>query len=50
MLKRFFSLSLATLFLAGTAASLTACNTVEGAGKDMQQGGKAISNEAERNK
>ncbi|MGZ3236545.1 MAG: entericidin A/B family lipoprotein [Burkholderiaceae bacterium] len=50
MLKRFFSLFLATVFLVGTAASLTACNTVEGAGKDMQQGGKAISNEAQKDK
>ncbi len=50
MIKKFFSLILATAFLAGTAVSLTGCNTVEGAGKDMQQGGKAISNEAQRDK
>lgn len=50
MLKRIFSLLLATSFLVGAAASLTGCNTVEGAGKDMQQGGKAISNEAQKDK
>ena len=36
----------ATLFLAGAAATLTGCNTVAGAGKDIQQGGKAIKDEA----
>ncbi|MGZ3158531.1 MAG: entericidin A/B family lipoprotein [Burkholderiaceae bacterium] len=50
MSKRFFSLLLAAAFLAGTAVLLTGCNTVEGAGKDMQQGGKAISNEAQKDK
>jgi len=46
MIKRIFVLLLATLFLAGAAATLTGCNTVEGAGKDIQQGGKAIKDEA----
>ena len=46
MIKRIFALLLATLFLAGAVATLTGCNTVEGAGKDIQQGGKAIRNEA----
>jgi entericidin B len=50
MIKRFFALLMATVFIAGTAASLTGCNTVEGAGKDMQQGGQAISNKANENK
>lgn len=50
MIKKVCSLLLATIFLAGTAVSLTACNTIEGAGKDMQQGGKAISNEAQKDK
>ncbi len=50
MLKNIFSLLLATIFLAGTAATLTGCNTVEGAGKDIQQGGKAIKDEAKEHK
>ena len=29
------------------AAALSACNTVKGAGKDIQTGGKAITNEAQ---
>ena len=37
---------LTTLFLAGTIATLTGCNTVEGAGKDIEKGGKAIKDEA----
>ncbi|WP_084627775.1 entericidin A/B family lipoprotein [Elstera litoralis] len=39
-------LLLATL-LAGTAL-LAACNTVAGAGQDMQQGGKAIEKSADK--
>jgi len=50
MIKRIFALLLATLFLAGTAATLTGCNTVEGAGKDIQSGGKAIKDEATEHK
>ena len=50
MIKRFSMFLLTTLFLAGTAATLTGCNTVEGAGKDIQQGGKAITDEANEHK
>jgi entericidin B len=50
MMKRFFALLMATVFMAGTAVSLTGCNTMEGAGKDMQQGGKAVSDKANENK
>lgn len=50
MIKRIFSLLLVSSFLAAAVASLTGCNTVEGAGKDMQSGGKAISNEAQKDK
>ena len=46
MLKKTFALMLTTLFLAGTIATLTGCNTVEGAGKDIEKGGKAIKDEA----
>ena len=50
MIKRIFALMLATAFLAGTAVTLTGCNTVEGAGKDIQSGGKAIKDEANEHK
>lgn len=46
MIKRLFALLLTTLFLAGTVATLSGCNTVEGAGKDIEKGGKAIKDEA----
>ena len=46
MLKRIFSSLLAALFIAGFFGSLAGCNTVEGAGKDIEQGGRAIKNEA----
>ena len=29
---------------------LTACNTMEGAGKDMERGGEKLQNSADRNK
>lgn len=50
MIKKLFSSLLAVLFLAGLFGSIAACNTVEGAGKDIQQGGKAIKDEARENK
>lgn len=46
MIKRFRSPLLAALFLAGSLGTLAGCNTVEGAGKDIEQGGRAIKNEA----
>ncbi len=46
MIKRIIVSLLATLFQAGAAATLTGCNTMEGAGKDIQKGGKAIKDEA----
>ena len=36
--------------LTGTAALVSACNTTEGAGKDISKAGHAISNEAEEHK
>jgi entericidin B len=50
MIKRIFVPLLAALFLLGTIATLSACNTVEGAGKDIEQGGKAIKDEASEHK
>ena len=40
-----------TLFLVSSAgAMLSACNTTRGVGEDMQSGGAALSNSAEKNK
>jgi predicted small secreted protein len=50
MLKRIFALLLTTLFLAGPTVILTACNTMEGAGKDIQKGGEEIKEEAREHK
>jgi len=50
MIKRIFALLLTTLFLAVPTVTLTACNTVEGAGKDIQKGGEAIKEEAQEHK
>ena len=50
MIKRLFAPLLATLFLAGVFGTLAGCNTMEGAGKDIQQGGKAITDEAKEQK
>jgi len=41
---------LAALFFTGLLAVLPGCNTFEGAGKDIEQGGKAIKEEARENK
>lgn len=46
MIRKIFVPLLAVLFLAGNAVVLTACNTVEGAGKDIQKGGQEIKDEA----
>jgi entericidin B len=35
------------LFALALAAGLTACNTIEGVGEDVEAGGEAISNTAE---
>lgn len=50
MFKRIFVQLLATLFLVSTIATLTGCNTMEGAGKDIEKGGKAIKDEANEHK
>ncbi len=46
MIKRVFTALLATLFLAGAFGTLAGCNTLAGAGQDIEQGGKAIKDEA----
>jgi entericidin B len=50
MTKRIATIVLFALTLAGAASILSACNTMEGAGKDVQQGGKSIENSAKSNK
>jgi predicted small secreted protein len=46
MIKRILTALFAAVFFAGFLGTLAGCNTVEGAGKDIEQGGKAIKNEA----
>jgi entericidin B len=48
--KRIATIALFVLTLAGAASMLSACNTMEGAGQDIQRGGKALEDSAERNK
>lgn len=50
MIKRIFSLLLSTILLAGLAATVTGCNTMAGAGKDIEKGGGAIKDEANEHK
>ena len=50
MIKKTFVSLLATLFFASTIAVLTGCNTIAGAGKDVEQGGKAVKDEANEHK
>ena len=46
MFKKIFVPLLAAAFLFGSLGALTGCNTIEGAGKDIEKGGKAIKDEA----
>ena len=49
-MKKYF-LSIFTLILTGAfVLSISACNTVDGVGKDMQKGGKELSEEAKEHK
>jgi predicted small secreted protein len=41
---------LATVLLLGLVGLVQACNTVEGAGKDVKSAGQGIENSADRNK
>ena len=50
MYKKTIASLVATLFLAGTLATLTGCNTMEGAGKDIEKGGEKIKEEAQEHK
>jgi predicted small secreted protein len=50
MVKKFLAPLMAAVFLAGAFGTLAGCNTIEGAGKDVEQGGKAIKDEAREHK
>ncbi|MCK9382342.1 MAG: entericidin A/B family lipoprotein [Sulfuritalea sp.] len=50
MFNKMLTSLLAALFVAGLFGTVAGCNTVEGAGKDIQQGGAAIRNEANEHK
>lgn len=50
MVKRSVVSLVAAVFIAGFVGVLAGCNTIEGAGKDIEQGGKAIKNEAREQK
>ncbi|HMA32148.1 MAG TPA: entericidin A/B family lipoprotein [Casimicrobiaceae bacterium] len=41
---------LAAMFVVGFSGALAGCNTMAGAGKDIQQGGQSIQNEANEHK
>lgn len=46
MFKRTCATVLAAVFFLGLGVTLSACNTIAGAGADIQAGGKAIKDEA----
>jgi len=46
MIKRIFASLLAALFFVSTFGTIAGCNTMAGAGQDIEQGGKAIKDEA----
>ena len=50
MIRKLIASLLATLFITGVFGTLAGCNTVEGAGKDIQRGGEAIKDEAREHK
>jgi len=50
MITKIFAPLLAALFLAGVFGSISGCNTMAGAGADVEQGGKAIKDEANEHK
>jgi predicted small secreted protein len=50
MFKKLVTSTIATAFIAGVFATLTGCNTVQGAGKDIERGGEKIQKEAAEHK
>ena len=49
-MKRLIALALAATFTLPSFALLSGCNTMEGAGQDVQAGGAKIKEEARENK
>jgi entericidin B len=49
-MKQIFLPLLAMVFAASLLGTIVGCNTIEGAGTDIQQGGKAIKDEAREQK
>jgi len=50
MIKKLFASLLAAFFLVGMSFTLVGCNTMEGVGKDIEAGGKAVKNEARKSR
>jgi len=50
MMNKMLTSLLAALFLAGLFGTVAGCNTVAGAGQDIEQGGRALKNEANEHK
>jgi entericidin B len=48
--KKLIAQLLAVAFVTGLFGSLAGCNTVEGAGKDIEKGGRALKEEAREHK
>ena len=49
MFKKIVSMLFASMFLVSLFA-ITACNTIHGAGQDIEKGGEKIKNEADEHK
>ena len=50
MLKKLVSSALAATFIAAAFATLTGCNTIQGAGKDVERAGEKVQQEATEHK
>lgn len=50
MFKNTFVSLLTAFFIIGTAISISGCNTIAGAGQDIEKGGKAVKDEANEHK
>lgn len=50
MFKRSVASLFSAVLIAGFVGVFAGCNTIEGAGKDIEQGGKAIKDEAREQK
>ena len=50
MAKKLISTLIASAFVAGAFATLAGCNTVQGAGKDVERAGEKVQQEAVEHK